>query len=402
MLGVGVRGRRHIPASGREKVLRTASARGATARTPSAAAVLAVWAIAIALFLVGAAVLVTPHERAAYWLRDLPVYRTAIATFAAGSDPYRAALAPRARGLFFTGPPFVWELYKLAAESSFRRLVGPALVVAGLVSSAVIPLVQGWLFLGRRAERMALGCAFFFAAFAGAGFFAAMATNNGTPLYALLTVALVPGVTRDRWFFFNAAVALATAFKPFYAAFWLVPLLSNGSLLGCLAAMAAAALTYLAPLLAAPALFHEWLRALSKQTLIDGLLGSGLFAAVFHQTSARLAPYEAQLAFSALLVIASLALPQTRTLRIAGLMLAAVFLNPRLMPYDICVAAIPLLACVAGAASGFSQATWAVLLVVVMIACDRNTPSLDGFLYPALAVLALFAAIASRRRPATV
>ena len=272
-------------------MLRTASAGGATARAPSAATPVAVWAIAIALFVVGAAVLLTPHERAAYWLRDLPVYRTALATFAAGSDPYRAALVPRARGLFFTGPPFVWELYKLAAESSFRRFVGPALVVAGLASSAVIPLVQSWLFLGRRAERMALGWSFFFTAFAGAGFFAAMATNNGTPLYAMITVALVPAVTRDRWFFFNVAVALATAFKPFYAAFWLVPLLSNGSytrhLVGSVVGMAAAALAYLAPLMAAPALFHEWLRALSKQTLVDGLLGSGLFAAVFHQTSAR-------------------------------------------------------------------------------------------------------------------
>jgi hypothetical protein len=382
------------------------SAGEGSARTPEPGSVVAVWVVAIALSLAGAAVLLTPHERAAYWLRDLSVYRTALATFAAGGDPYRAALAPRAGGLFFTGPPFVWELYRLAANSSFRRFVGPALVAAGFVSSAVIPLVQGWLFLGRRAERMALGLSFFFTAFAGAGFFAAMATNNGTPLYALITVALVPAVARDRWFFFNAAVALATAFKPFYAAFWLVPLLSDGGyrrhLMGCITGMAAAALTYLAPLLAAPALFHDWLRALSKQTLIDGLLGSGLFAAVFHQTSAHLAPYEAQLAFSALLVIASLALPRARTPRITGLMLAAVFLNPRLMPYDICIAAIPLLACTAGAANGFSQAAWAVVLAVAMIVCDRNTPSLDGFLYPALAALALLVAIASRLRPATV
>ena len=253
---------------------------------------------------------------------------------------------------------------------------------------------------------MALGWSFFFTAFAGAGFFAAMATNNGTPLYAMITVALVPAVTRDRWFFFNVAVALATAFKPFYAAFWLVPLLSNGSytrhLVGSVVGMAAAALAYLAPLMAAPALFHEWLRALSKQTLVDGLLGSGLFAAVFHQTSARLAPYEAQLALSALLIIASLALPQARSQRIAGLTLAAVFLNPRLMPYDICVAAIPLVACIAGTANGLAQAAWAVVLAAAMIVCDRNTPSLDGFLYSALTLLALLVAVALRRRPDTV
>jgi hypothetical protein len=127
-----------------------------------------------------------------------------------------------------------------------------------------------------------------------------------------------------------------------------------------------------------------------------------LFAAVFHQTSARLAPYEAQLALSALLIIASLALPQARTQRIAGLTLAAVFLNPRLMPYDICVAAIPLLACIAGTANGLAQAAWAVVLAAAMIVCDRNTPSLDGFLYSALTLLALLVAVALRRRPDTV
>jgi hypothetical protein len=166
--------------------------------------------------------------------------------------------------------------------------------------------------------------------------------------------------------------------------------------------MAMAALAYLAPLMAAPALFHEWLRALSKQTLIDGLLGSGLFAAVFHQTSARLAPYEAQLALSVVLVLASLALPQERARRIAGLTVAAVFLNPRLMPYDICIAAIPLLACIAGAVSGLRQAAWAILLAALMIACNRDAPNLDGFLYSALAVLALLVASASRLRPAAV
>jgi hypothetical protein len=388
--------------------LRKASRGGAPARPPSPGAVILAWAASIALFVGGAAVLLTPHERAAYWLRDLPVYVGALKTFAAGSDPYRAALAPSARGLFFTGPPFVWELYRLAAESPVRRFVGPALVVAGLASSAVIPLVQSWLFLGRGGERIALGWSFFFTAFAGAGFFATLATNNGTPLYALIVLALVPAVRSDRWMLFNAAVALAAAFKPFYAAFWLLPLLSNGGLARHLAGvaigMAVAALSYLAPLLAAPRLFHEWVQALSKQTLVDGLLGTNVFAAVFHQVAARsqgLLPYEAQLTFSAALLAASVLLPQQRTQRIAGLTLAAVFLNPRLMPYDLCIVAIPLLACFAGATNATSQAPWAVVLTVLMIACDRNASGLDGFLYPALALLGLLVAIAApRMRPA--
>ena len=135
--------------------------------------------------------------------------------------------------------------------------------------------------------------------------------------------------------------------------------------------------------------------------LVHGLLGSGLFAAVFHQTSARLAPYEAQLALSALLIIASLALPQARSQQIAGLTLGWPVPQPASMPYYICVAAIPLVACIAGTANGLAQVAWLVVLAAAIIVCDRNTPSLDGF-YWALTLLALLVAVALRRRPDTV
>jgi len=384
-----------------EKVLPTAAVRrgGAALRAPWPAPAALVWALAIGVFVVGAGVMLTPHERAVYWLRDLKVYSTAVSTFAAGADPYRSALARHAGGLFFTGPPFVWWLYKRVAESPLRPLVRHGLIAAGLISSAVLPLMQSRLLLGDRPERLALGAAVFFAAFSGAGFIAALAMNNGTVLYALIVAALFPAIARDRWIFFHAAVALATAFKPFYAAFWLVPLLADGisarHLAGCLAGAAAAASAYLVPALAAPALFAEWLHALYKQTLIDGLLGTNVFAAVFQWSIAPgrgLAPYEAQLALSGVLLLASLTLAHTdRPRRTAGLMLTAVFLNPRLMPYDICIAAIPLLACVAGAESALRQGIWAFLLVAGTI--GPWAAEAAGFLFPCLAVLALLVAI---------
>ena len=367
------------------------------------------WAAGIGLLVVGWSLYLTPHEWATLFPRDLPVYQAAIDAFSTGGDPYRPAQAHHAHGLFFTAPPFVWELYKLAAHSVLKPIFATVLLTADAVSVVVLPLVLSWLLLGRGLGRIVLGTGFFFIGFAGAGFFTAMVINNGTPLYALIAVALIPAMAKDRWWPFHLAVVLATAFKPFYAAFWLVPLFADG--LGSrrqwgpsAAGLAIAAMTYLAPALLAPKLFSTWVHTLTKQTVGEGLLGQNLLGAVFHEPYARqapLAPYEAQLALSAALVAASLMLGRlTRPQRIAGLLLAAVMLNPRAMRYDLSMAAIPLLAVAAslfqrGPPSATVQAVWAVVLATAMTLANQNNASFDGYLYPAIAVLALLGAAAS-------
>ena len=149
--------------------------------------------------------------------------------------------------------------------------------------------------------------------------------NNGTPLYALIALALIPAVTRDRWLAFHLAVALATAFKPFYAAFWLAPLLADGLRGGQWAAsaagLAAAAATYLAPLLLAPKLMAAWLHTLYGQTVAEGLLGDNVLGAMASGPAGRHAgagAYEAQLAFSAVLLALSLGLGRLHRPTCAG------------------------------------------------------------------------------------
>jgi hypothetical protein len=378
----------------------------------AAGARLAAWAAAIGLLVVGASLFMTAHDRATLFPRDLPVYQAAIDAFAAGADPYRPALAHHAHGLFFTSPPFVWLLYKFAAHSALKPVFGPVLLAADAISVVALPMIFSRLLLGPGLTRMALGVGFFFTAFAGAGFFTAMVINNGTPLYALIAAGLIPGVTRRRWLGFHLAVTLATAFKPFYAAFWIVPVLADGLDSGewtaSVAGLGVAAMTYVVPALIAPKLTATWLHALARQTLGEGLLGDNLLGAVFHEPFARhasWAPYAAQGALSVVLVGASLVLGRLdRGRRIAGLLLAAVFLNPRVMRYDLCIAAIPLLAVAAGALARnpgrlTAQAFWAVALAGVMIIRNQSDAGADGFLYPGLAVLALVVAIVASWRP---
>jgi hypothetical protein len=366
---------------------------------------LAAWAAGFGLLVVGAHLFLTPHDWSTLYLRDLKVYQSAVDAFAAGGDPYPPAQARRAHGLFFTSPPFVWLLFKLVAHSPLRPVFGPLLLAADAISVVAIPVVLSRLLLGPSAARAALGVGFFFTAFAGAGFFTALVINNGTPLYALIAAALIPAMSRGRWLWFHLAVTLATAFKPFYAAFWIVPLLADGpwgrrwaaSAVGLLAA----ASTYVAPLLIAPKLMSLWVHTLFRQTMGEGLLGDNLLGAVLTEPIARQShaiAYAAQLAFSAALLVGALTLGRLdRPRRIAALVLIAVFLNPRAMRYDLSTAAVPLLALVAGAffrgpPSPMAQAAWAIALASVMIIFSRSTPA-DGFLYAGLAVAALLGAI---------
>ncbi len=364
---------------------------------------LAALAVGIGLLLVSAWLFLTPHAWATLYERDLPAYQTAIDAFAAGRDPYQTAQVRHAHGLPFIAPPFVWLLYKLAAHSPMRPAFGGILMIADIISIVAIPTILSRLLLGPGAARTVLGAGFFFAAFLGSGVFTGLVANNGTPLYALIAVSLIPAVTHGRWLGFHLAVALATAFKPFYAAFWLVPLLADAEARrqwrAAAMAVALAAATYLVPLFLAPRLMAAWIHTLFQQVVGHDRLGDNLLGAMTADPRhAPMPPLVGHIALSAVLLGASLLLGRLgRSQRIAGLLLAAVFLNPRAMRYDLSTAAIPLLAVVVGAAArgrpdGAVQASCAVVLAAVTIAFSRDAPA-DGYLYAGVAVAALLAAI---------
>ena len=364
---------------------------------------IALLAAGIGLLLLSAWLFLTPHAWATLYERDLPAYQTAIDVFAAGHDPYKPAQVRHAHGLPFIAPPFVWLLYRLAAHSPIRPDFSSMLMIADIVSIVAIPAILSRLLLGPGVARTVLGAGFFFAAFLGSGVFTGLVANNGTPLYALIALGLIPAVTRGRWLGFHLAVALATAFKPFYAAFWLVPLLADAEARrqwrAAAVAVGLAASTYLVPLVLAPKLMAAWIHTLFQQVVEHDRLGDNLLGAMTADPRPTpVPPLVGHLALSAVLLGASLLLGRLeRRQRIAGLLLAAVFLNPRAMRYDLSTAAIPLLALVAGAAArgapnGAVQAACAVLLAAVTIVFSRDTPA-DGYLYAAVAVASLLAAI---------
>jgi hypothetical protein len=390
--------------SGGDTAIQGRRRRMTDAAPPPALTRLAPWIVGVALLVVADRLFLNPHAVASLYERDLPAYQGAVDAFAAGRDPYQPAQVRHAHGLPFIAPPFVWWLYRMAAHSPLRAGFGDLLMIADFVSIAAIPAVLGRLLLGPGWGRIALAAGFYFAAFLGSGVFTGLVANNGTVLYALIALGLVPAVSRGRWTAFHAAVALATAFKPFYAAFWLVPLLADAEAraqwrAGALA-VAAAAASYLIPWLLAPKLMKAWIHTLVTQVVGHERLGDNLLGAVTADPRhAAWAPTAAHLALSAALLVAALGLGrQDRRTRIAGLIVAAVFLNPRAMRYDLSTAAVPLLAVVAAAAArgrpgGLVQAAAAAILAAVTIVFSQDAPA-DGYLYAGLAVAALAWAVA--------
>ena len=372
---------------------------------------IAMLVVGLVLLFVSWRLFLTPHAVATLYERDLPAYQGAIDTMAAGHNPYLPAQVKHAHGLPFIAPPFVWMLYWLAAHSPVRPMFGNLLMIADFVAGAAIPAVLSRLLLGPGAARIVLGAGTFAALFLGSGVFSVLVANNGTLLYALIGLGLVPAMRDGRWLGFHIAVALATAFKPFYAAFWLIPLLADAEAraqwrTGALA-VAAAAASYAVPLVLAPKLMAQWISTLFTQVVGHERLGDNLLGAVTADPGHfPLPPLAAHAVFSAILLAGALMLGRLeRSQRIAGLLMVAVFLNPRAMRYDLSTAAVPLLALVAGALArgrpgGLVQAAVAAALAAVTIVFSRDAPP-DGYLYAAVAVTALGAAVvAARSRPA--
>ncbi len=281
---------------------------------------------------------------------DLDVYIAAARALAAGLDPYDSAVL-HAMGvepvLHFTSPPLIaWILGLFGRVAPW--LMGPLLSTLTLVALTATPMLLARLFYPRlpAAGVVAIGASF--AGFHCAGVTALFAVNMGTLLYLPIIATLADGLLRRRWTAFHIAVAIATVFKPFYAAFWLAPVLAHGfnfrqARVGAIAACASAA-GYLLPALLTPTQFNAWLDRLSLQTLGSADVGESAFGAAFttHWPADHpLAPYLVHLLFAAALVglAATIRRPHVRW---AALLVGVILINPRMKEYDQAIAAVPL------------------------------------------------------------
>jgi hypothetical protein len=288
-------------------------------------------------------------QRNLFW--DLYVYRAAVRVRGNGGNPYFEATAMQDRipdFLHFTSPPLVTYVLSGIAALGLNEPFSVFLVVAHLVSFAGIAVLLTRLFFGHDPVVLAVAFGAYMMLFQWAGVGSFGACNNGTPLYFAILLGLTRAIERADWTLFFGAVFVATLIKPFYAAFFIVPVLLDGFAWGQFKRAAITVVlavgVYFACAAFDPVTTRDWLAVLAQQTLNQGDAGGHIFGYVRNK-GASVPGWLPALAFcmvAGLIGLLVLAGPEKRLPRLAALIIAAMYANPRAQFYDWSVIAVPL------------------------------------------------------------
>ncbi len=284
-----------------------------------------------------------------FW--DLYVYRAAVRVLGEGGNPYFEATAMQDKipdFLHYTSPPLITYLLSIIAAFGLNGPFSVLLVAAHLVSFTGIAVLLTRLFLGR--DRVVLAVAFgaYLMLFQWAGVGSFGACNNGTPLYFVILLGMLRGVERADWAFFFAAVFGAMLFKPFYMAFLIIPVFLDGfawdRLKAAVLTTSLALAVYGLCAVIDPATTRDWLAVLSQQTFNLGDAGGHIFGYFRNKGEAvpRWLPGLSFLSVAGAMGLFVLVGPRRRLPRLAALIIAAVYANPRAQIYDWSVIAVPL------------------------------------------------------------
>lgn len=281
-----------------------------------------------------------------YW--DARVYAEAIGRWKHGLDPYT-----NASGLPFVYPP----LFLIVASWLSRFFPGRAAWHFYLLLDYGAALVLPWM-LARtyiRSQWLTPAIAFIFFALEPKlfGEIVTLSGNLSTLLYALLLGAGIPGLRRGRWLLFYLAVFTAALIKPPFLALLLLPLFAGRrQVWPSLACAFAAVSTFALQYLWMPRAFQDFYHAVSGEVIVREDAGMGLFA-LFLKLGHRFpffGPFGASVTHAGIigLLVGGLIvlrrnkdLPGAESLYVPGLLVIAIFANPRMQRYDVCVAMIP-------------------------------------------------------------
>jgi hypothetical protein len=325
---------------------------------------------------------------------------------ALGLDPY----APATRlslgipdFLFVNTPPIASWLLGLPAGTPLRSHFGLLLSLATISAVVAIPLVLGMLFFGPQPAALALACGAFLVMFAGCGISSIGAANLGTTLHALVIVAAAPGFRSGQWRWLILSVAFAALFKPLYLAYLILPAAADGwswrAFLAGAAVAAVVAASYAASAWLMPDAFAGWIANLRGAVVTQGDGGMNLLGARILRDAGGIA-YVAQAIVMICILMAALMTP-TGPERWAALLIAVQFFNPRLMAYDIAVAAVPM----AFLARRLLPASWPPLmrlaitvatLVAVQFTAYNDSLVHAALLFPIMSLVILAANIRKR------
>jgi hypothetical protein len=319
------------------------------------------------------------HSLVGAWLLDLHVYARAGRMFRTGESPYYQGLF---EGLRFLYPPVV--LYALRA---LAILPGDSpwllLALVHLTSVLLTPFVLARYYLRERWLTPVMAVLVWLGESRFTGMLALYSANVAPTLYLACLLAAVPGLRRNRWAWFYAAVVLSASVKITLLTLLLLPLFAGrrqwlrsfGCVLGVGVIYALQARLF-------PALYAGYKWAVLQQVQVEHQYGYGIYgiAASLDEKLHRpvgIEAYAVHALFVALLLGALLWLRHRRAdLRAPdiwmGLLLMTVIVaNPRVLHYDVYLALF---------------AAYVVLAVVLGLSGWKLILLLVGLYAPSLAV----------------
>jgi hypothetical protein len=283
-----------------------------------------------------------------FW--DARVYARAIVDSRSGGDSYFFDPAK----LPFANPPLflrsaVWLSYLFSAHLGWYLYL--ALLVA---ATFTIPWVLSSCYI--RSEWMTPVVALAIFAIQPRFFVERMmiSGNVATLLYALVLLAGVPGIRRNRWTLFYLAVILAALVKPVFLALLILPILA-GSRQFVRSALTAAAVfaAYAFERLSMSSLYLAFQNTLYLQLVVKHDAGTGLYS-YFLNAGNRVALFRGSIRaliahFSVVAILLAALfllrkrkhLPNVERLWVPALVVMAVLANPRLQYYDLDIAILP-------------------------------------------------------------
>ncbi len=282
-----------------------------------------------------------------FW--DYWVYQGAIAALRVGADPYASGAMQRfgvEDGYNFTYPPIALDILEpLAALDPTAAMWAYAIL---FVAAALWLL---WLLARTFCASLSpfqCACALVagIAAFTMAGTIAIGSANLGVILNAIVLTALIYGIRSRSYLPFLLAVVLCSSIKPFYLQFLIVPFLVNREgwtyVLKSAVVVGATAAIYLSYYYFSEARFTSWVMSITDQSITQGVLGENVFGFARSLGAGDIGA----LAIHGLFCLAMLTFAMgfrsaDDKVRLAVALIAASFLNPRMMMYDVQVAAIP-------------------------------------------------------------
>lgn len=299
------------------------------------------------------------------FLWDYTVYASATKTSFAGFNPYTPGVIQQYganAGFNFTSPPIFLTLIQ-----TLNRELGPRLLFGVYTSIFFLLLVYtGTLQLrltspAYKIKDLRGDIVTTFTAFNIAGITATMSGNFGVIMNSLVIISVYYGIHHNRWWLFYISLIAFATIKPFYLEFLLIPAFISRKWCQCaiisISCTVIVAGVYAFSWHSNPGLFADWRNSLADQSFARGDAGANLFAffsSVEGLKNGAVVGVVGQILFvMGLLALVTSGLPKNNSRRLSAIWVCAVYANPRLMMYDVALAAIPISALIADWASEY-------------------------------------------------